>query len=76
MSNRKFSDNDMIRLARGGCSVKEIANRLGVGAPAVYKRLKALKISITRDVTLRTAPGLVDNGLNAMSPSENQRLDK
>ena len=35
MSNRKFSDNDMIRLARGGRSVKEIADRLGISENTV-----------------------------------------
>ena len=37
----------MIRLARGGRSVKEIANRLGVGSPAVYKHLKVVGPSYT-----------------------------
>jgi hypothetical protein len=52
MTNRKFSDNKLMRLARGGNSVKEMAEELRVGAPAVCKRLKALNISITKDVTL------------------------
>ncbi len=67
MANRKFSDNRLLRLFRAGSSVKEIAEKLGVGAPAVSKRLKALNISITRDVTLRGAPKLVDNEFNAMN---------
>jgi DNA-binding Lrp family transcriptional regulator len=67
MTNRKFSDNKLLRLFKAGSSVKEIAQKLGVGAPAVCKRLKALKISITKDVTLRGAPKLVDNEFNAMT---------
>ena len=38
-----------------------------MGVPAVCKRLKPLKISITQDVTLRGAPKLVDNEFNAMT---------
>jgi hypothetical protein len=42
MANRKLTDNKLLRLFRAGSSVKEIAEKLGVGAPAVCKRPKAL----------------------------------
>jgi ribonuclease HI len=53
------------------------ARRLGAGQAAVSKGLKALKIGVTRDVTLRSAAKLVDRGMDAMARvSEDKRLDK
>jgi hypothetical protein len=66
MPPRIINDNRLLNLVHSGHSPKEIAEKLGVGVSGVCKRLKALKICITKDVTLRSAPKLVDNSLNAM----------
>jgi len=67
MPGKKINDNQLIRLVRAGNTVTEIAYKLGVGHSAVSKRLKALKLSITKDVTLRAGPKFVDSGLDAMA---------
>jgi DNA-binding Lrp family transcriptional regulator len=67
MPSRKINDNDLLRLVRSGNSRSEIAQKLGVGPPAITKRLKALGVAIAKDITLRSAPKLVDKGLDAMA---------
>jgi transposase len=67
MPMRIINDSELMRLVRAGQSPKEIAENLGVGISAVCKRLKLLKIAVTKDVTLRSAPKLVNSGLNAMA---------
>ncbi len=67
MPPRIINDSELMRMVRAGMSPKEIAGKYGVGLPAVSKRLKLLKIAVTKDVTLRSAPKLVDNSLNAMA---------
>ena len=66
MTGRKFNHTELVRVAMAGNSVKEIAAAFGVVRSAVSKRLKALKIAIAKDITLRGVPKLLDNGLNAM----------
>jgi DNA-binding Lrp family transcriptional regulator len=66
MPRQKIPLIELERLVREGNGVSEIARKLKVSKGAVSKRLKALKVSITKDVTLRSAPKLVDNSINAM----------
>jgi transposase-like protein len=54
------------RLVREGNGVSEIARKLGVSKGAVSKWLKDLRVGITKDVVLRSAPQIVDRQLNAM----------
>ncbi|MGA3115234.1 MAG: hypothetical protein ABSF90_12485 [Syntrophobacteraceae bacterium] len=67
MAKKKINDDTLLQLIRDGNSPTEAARRLGVGRAAVSKRLKALKIEVTRDVTLRSAAKLVDRGMDAMA---------
>ncbi|MGO9019562.1 MAG: hypothetical protein ACLQVJ_14560 [Syntrophobacteraceae bacterium] len=60
MAKKKINDDTLLQLIRDGNSPAEAARRLGVGRAAVSKRLKALKIGVTRGVTLRSAAKLVD----------------
>ena len=82
MPKKKVNDYALIRLIRDGNSPADAARLLGVGRSAVSKRLKALKIGVTRDVTLRSAAKLVDRGMNAMvqlrkiNDSVNAELDR
>jgi hypothetical protein len=58
------------RLVREGNGVSEIARKLGVTKGAVSKKLKSLKVAVAKDVALRSAPKIVDNGLDAMAELE------
>lgn len=66
MARRKFSNIELEQLVREGFGVSEIARKLGVTKGTVSKRLKALKVGISKDVTLRSAPQVVEKGLNAV----------
>jgi hypothetical protein len=55
------------QLVREGNGVSEIARKLKVTKGAISKRLKALNVAVAKDVCLRSAPKLVDNGLDAMA---------
>jgi hypothetical protein len=67
MAKKKINDDTLLQLIRDGNSPAGATRRLGVGRAAVFKRLKALKIGVTRDVTLRSAAKLVDHGMDAMA---------
>ena len=67
MAKKKINDDTLIQLIRDGNSPVEAARRLGVGRAAVSKRLKALKIGVARDVTLRRRPNLSTRGMDAMA---------
>lgn len=66
MGKGKISLIQLERLVREGNSVSQIAKKLGVAKGSVSKRLKDLKVGITKDVVLRSAPQIVDRQLNAM----------
>ena len=55
MVMKKINDGKLLSLVRAGSSPADAARKLGVGRSAVSKRLKALKIAVTRDVALRSA---------------------
>ena len=67
MAKKKINDDTLLQLIRDGNSPAEAARRLGVGRAAVSKRLKTLKIGVTRGVTLRSAAKLVDRGMDAQT---------
>ncbi|MFZ0930016.1 MAG: hypothetical protein WAN11_15530 [Syntrophobacteraceae bacterium] len=59
MAKKKTNDDTLLQLIRDGNSPPEAARRLGVGRAAVSKRLKALKIVVTRELTVRFIPRAV-----------------
>ena len=66
MGQQKIPLFQLERLVSEGNGVSEIARKLGVTKGAVSKRLKSLKVAIAKDVTLRSAPQIVDRQINAM----------
>jgi predicted transcriptional regulator len=64
--SRKFSDEDLRELAGQGLGGADIARRLGVTKGAVSQRLKKLNMAITKDVSLRSAPSIVNKEINAL----------
>jgi hypothetical protein len=55
------------QLVREGNGVSEMALKLRVSKGTLSKRCKALCVAVSRDVALRSAPRIVDNGLDAMA---------
>lgn len=67
MARKKISNVELEQQVRGGFGVSEIARKLGVSKGTVSKRLKALKAAISKDVTLRSAPEIVEKKLDAIA---------
>ncbi len=66
MGKAKIPIIELDRLVREGNGVSQIAKKLGVTKGSVSKRLKNLRVGISKDVVLRSAPKIVDRQLNAM----------
>jgi AcrR family transcriptional regulator len=66
MSEMKISNIELEQLVRDGFGVSEIARKVGVSKGTVSKRLKALNVAITKDVTLRHAGEIVEMKLDAI----------
>jgi len=66
MSSKKISNLELDQLVREGNGVSEIARKLGVSKGAISKRLKALNVAITKDVTLHHAGEIVEKKLDAI----------
>lgn len=67
MARRKCAeDSKLLQLVRNGNTVSEIARKLDVSKGTVSKRLKALNIAISHDVTIRAARKIVDKEINAL----------
>jgi len=66
MGSKKISNVELEQLIREGNGVSEIARKLKVSKGAVSKRLKALNVAITRDVTLHHAGEIVEKKLDAI----------
>ena len=66
MERKKISLIQLEQLVREGNGVAEIARKLKFTKGAVSKRLKALRVGITKDVVLRSAPEIVNRELKAM----------
>jgi AcrR family transcriptional regulator len=66
MSQIKVSNIALEQLVRQGFGVSEIARKVGVSKGTVSKRLKALNVAITKDVTLHHAGEIVEMKLDAI----------
>ncbi len=66
MTKSKIDDKLLLHLLRNGNTVTEIARKMGVDKATVSRRLKALKIAINRNVTIRAAHKIVDREINAL----------
>ena len=66
MSQMKISNIELEQYFREGLGVSEIARKVGVSKGTVSKRLKALNVAITKDVTLRHAGEIVEMKLDAI----------
>jgi transposase-like protein len=67
MSQRKFSDYQLEQLVKQGNGVSQIARILGVSKGTVSKRLKQLKVGISKSVTLHHAGEIVKKEIDAAS---------
>lgn len=67
MGQKKISIIQLEQLVREGNGVSQIAKKLNVTKGAVSKALKKLNVAISKDVTLRSAPQVVEKKLDAMS---------
>jgi predicted transcriptional regulator len=63
---KKISILELERLVSEGNRVSEIANKLGASKGAISKRLKALNVAITKNVTLHHAGEIVEKKLDAI----------
>ena len=66
MSQMKISNIELEQLVREGFGVSEIARKVGVSKGTVSKRLKALNVAITQNVTLHHAGEIVEKKLDAI----------
>jgi hypothetical protein len=66
MPSNKISNLVLEQLVREGNGVSEIAKKLGVTKGAVSKRLKALDVAITKNVTLHHAGELVERKIDTL----------
>ncbi len=66
MGRRTISNLELEQLIREGNGVSAIARKLKVSKGAVSKRLKALKVAITRDVSLHHVGEIVEKKLDAI----------
>lgn len=63
---RKYSDFDLAERMRQGKSVQEIADEFGVHRTGVSKRIRALKLAYSKNVTMHHAGQLLQKDLDAM----------
>lgn len=70
MGRKKISLIQLEQLVREGNGVSQIAKKLNVTKGAVSKTLKKLNVAITKDVALRSAPGVVGKKINAIEQLE------
>ena len=66
MSKMKISNIELEQLVREGFGVSEIARKVGVSKGTVSKRLSALNVAITKNVTLHHAGEIVERKLDAI----------
>jgi DNA-binding transcriptional ArsR family regulator len=66
MPSNKISNLVLEQLVKEGNGVSEIARKLGVTKGAVSKRLKALDVAITKNVTLHYAGELVERKIDTL----------
>jgi uncharacterized protein YjaG (DUF416 family) len=63
------------RLVAQGKGVSEIAAELGYTKGAVCKAMQRLKMAVTKDVTLRSAPEIVEKNINAIEQLQKINAD-
>ena len=66
MPRRKITNAQLEELVRDGNSITEISNKLGVTRSAVWKRLKAINIAVTKNVVLHHAGEIVERKIDAI----------
>jgi DNA-binding Lrp family transcriptional regulator len=66
VARRTISDLQIEQLLREGNGVSDIAKKIGASKGAVSKRLKALRVAVSKDITLRSAPEIVEKNINAV----------
>ena len=67
---KKISILELEQCLREGNTVSETARKLGVSKGAVSKRLKALNVAVARETSLRHAPEVVEQRIDAMAQLE------
>jgi len=70
MAHRKIDHVVMADMLRRNKSVKEVAERFGVGTVAVYKAKERLKSNVTKNLALENAGRIVNKSLNAVDQLE------
>jgi predicted transcriptional regulator len=66
MPKKTISIVQLEKLVRQGNGVSQIAKKMGVTKGAVSKKLKALNVAVTKDVSLRHAGDIVERKINAI----------
>ncbi len=66
MPKKTISIVQLEKLVRQGNGVSEIAKKMGVTKGAVSKKLKALNVAVTKDVSLHHAGDIVERKINAI----------
>ncbi len=66
MSKIKIPNIELEQLVRDGFGVSDIGRKVGVSKGTVSKRLKALNVAITKNVTLHHAGEIVERKLDAI----------
>lgn len=66
MKAKRISIIELEKAIQDGCGVSEAARRLGVTKGGVSKKLKALKIAVTKDSTFRHVEEIVEKRLDAI----------
>ncbi len=66
MPAQKVTDIEIKQLLRKGLNCTDIAKHLGVSKSTISGRLKALKIAVSKDVTLRSAGEIVRKELDTV----------
>ena len=66
MRTSRIDDKVLLQLLRNGNTIAGIARKMGMDRTTVSRRLKALKIAISRNATIRVAHKIVDREINAL----------
>jgi len=66
MSKMKISNIELEQLVRDGFGVSDIARKVGVSKGTVSRRLSALNVAITKNVTLHHAGAIVEKKPDAL----------
>ncbi len=67
---RKFSDEELMDLIRQGKNQAECARILGVGEPAISKRLRRINVAVSKDIGLFSANRIVRTHMSTTVQTE------